>query len=119
MQGLYQHYKGGIYQVFETARHSETLEDLVVYQSCETGESWIRPLTMFNETVEHDGQQVPRFQKLPDPEPDYIDEDEEAEFIQEYLIKNGSGIISVDDIKLIIEAQFEFLRSKGLVTEQK
>ncbi|MFG0212308.1 DUF1653 domain-containing protein [Brevibacillus porteri] len=119
MQGLYQHYKGGLYQILGLAKHSETQEELVTYQSLETGQMWVRPLNMFNESVEHNGQQVPRFQKLPDSEPIHIDEQEEAEFIQDYLIKNGSGIISVDDIKLITAAQFAFLHSKGLVVDEE
>ncbi|MCY1490964.1 hypothetical protein D9M68_247370 [compost metagenome] len=60
--GLYRHYKGPEYRVFGTARHSETEEELVVYQAL-YGEYglWVRPLGMFLETVEVDGQPVPRF----------------------------------------------------------
>ncbi|MED1954865.1 DUF1653 domain-containing protein [Brevibacillus centrosporus] len=118
MQGLYQHYKGTAYQVHGIARHTETEGDLVVYESTKTGMLFARPIEMFTGTIEHRGETVPRFQKLPDPEPIHIDEQEEAEFIQEYLLKNGSGIISVEDIKLITEAQLEFMRSKGLVVEE-
>ena len=62
--GIYQHYKGNLYQVFHVARHSET-EELVVYQ-CLYGDYsiWVRPLTMFIETVDVDGQPVPRFNFL-------------------------------------------------------
>ena len=51
-RGIYQHYKGQIYQVFNVARHSETEEQLVVYQ-CLYGDysMWVRPLSMFVETV--------------------------------------------------------------------
>lgn len=61
-KGKYRHYKGPEYQVFEVARHSETEEPLVVYR-CLYGDYswWVRPLAMFLETVEIDGQQVPRF----------------------------------------------------------
>ena len=62
-RGIYQHYKGQIYQVFHVARHSETEEQLVVYQ-CLYGDysMWVRPLSMFVETVElEDGQVIPRF----------------------------------------------------------
>ncbi|MCD8484730.1 DUF1653 domain-containing protein [Candidatus Woesebacteria bacterium] len=65
--GLYQHYKGKKYLVLGVAKHSETLEDLVVYVSLyenETASMWVRPLEMFLESVEVDGQTVPRFRKL-------------------------------------------------------
>lgn len=62
--GIYRHYKGQLYQVFSVARHSETQEAHVVYQ-CLYGDYslWIRPLSMFLETVElENGQCVPRFE---------------------------------------------------------
>ncbi|MBU5617362.1 DUF1653 domain-containing protein [Psychrobacter sp. TAE2020] len=64
-QGIYQHYKGNEYQVLHTAQHSETEESLVVYR-CLYGEYgvWVRPLSMFAETVTHDGKQVPRFKLI-------------------------------------------------------
>ena len=65
-RGIYQHYKGQIYQVFNIARHSETEEQLVVYQ-CLYGDysMWVRPLSMFVETVElEDGQVIPRFKLI-------------------------------------------------------
>ena len=60
--GLYRHYKGGAYRVLGTARHSETEEELVVYQAL-YGECglWVRPLAMFTETVEVEGEVLPRF----------------------------------------------------------
>ena len=63
--GRYRHYKGQEYTVIGTARHSETLEALVVYRQ-EYGKYglWVRPEKMFAETVTVDGQQVPRFQSL-------------------------------------------------------
>ena len=61
-KGIYKHFKGNLYQVIEVATHSETQEQLVVYRTLYGDYSmWVRPLTMFQETVEVDGQQVPRF----------------------------------------------------------
>lgn len=64
--GQYRHYKGGLYEVIGVARHSETEEHLVVYKPV-AGDSglWVRPLTMFVETVEVDGVVVPRFAPVP------------------------------------------------------
>jgi len=60
--GLYRHYKGPEYRVFGVARHSETEETLVVYQALYGDYGlWVRPLSMFRETVEVDGQAIPRF----------------------------------------------------------
>ena len=60
--GRYRHYKGNDYTVLGVARHSEALEELVVYRA-EYGERglWVRPAAMFGETVMVDGQSVPRF----------------------------------------------------------
>ena len=63
--GLYRHYKGGLYEVIDTARHSETLEPMTVYRAL-YGEQglWVRPAAMFAETVEVDGTVRPRFEKI-------------------------------------------------------
>ena len=60
--GRYRHFKGNEYRVIGTARHSETMEELVVYQAL-YGEHglWVRPAHMWNETVERDGYCGPRF----------------------------------------------------------
>ncbi|MBI2498504.1 MAG: DUF1653 domain-containing protein [Opitutae bacterium] len=65
--GLYRHYKGNDYRVIGLARHSETLEPLVVYQAL-YGERglWVRPAAMFAETVEIGGKRVPRFARVGD-----------------------------------------------------
>ncbi|WP_417388829.1 DUF1653 domain-containing protein [Gimesia sp.] len=63
--GHYRHYKGNNYTVIGVARHSETDEELVVYRP-EYGERglWVRPKAMFLESVEVDGEPVPRFDYL-------------------------------------------------------
>jgi hypothetical protein len=63
--GRYRHYKGKEYTVIGVARHSETEEELVVYR-LEYGEHglWVRPQEMFHQTVEIDGQFVPRFRLI-------------------------------------------------------
>ena len=60
--GRYRHYKGNDYIVLGTARHSETEEVLVIYKT-DYGDysSWARPLDMFTEEVEVEGEMVPRF----------------------------------------------------------
>jgi hypothetical protein len=61
--GIYCHYKNQQYKVMGEARHSETEEELVVYQ-CLYGDYgwWVRPKAMFLEQVEVDGKRVPRFE---------------------------------------------------------
>ena len=63
--GKYEHYKGKPYRVLAIARHSETLEEMVVYQQLYGEEGvWVRPLGMFLETVEVDGKVIPRFRHI-------------------------------------------------------
>jgi len=60
--GRYRHYKGGEYEVLGVARHSETLEALVVYRPLYNHSGlWVRPHAMFFGTVELEGRPVPRF----------------------------------------------------------
>ena len=60
--GRYRHYKGKDYRVINVARHSETEEEVVVYQLLYGDFSWwVRPRSMFLETVEIEGKRVPRF----------------------------------------------------------
>ena len=63
--GKYRHYKGGEYEVFFVARHSETGEEVVVYRTLYGDFShWVRPLEMFLENVEIDGITQPRFAQI-------------------------------------------------------
>lgn len=65
--GIYKHYKGNIYEVISIAKHSETLEKMVVYKATyqPDGENlWVRPLKMFLENVMVNGKEVKRFQKI-------------------------------------------------------
>lgn len=65
--GVYRHFKGNLYRVIGVARHSETLEPLVVYQAL-YGERglWVRPLSMWSESVTRGGVTQPRFAPVED-----------------------------------------------------
>ena len=67
--GIYRHFKGNKYQVIGTAKHSETLEEMVVYRAL-YGEFglWVRPASMWEETVERDGKTYQRFTFIADSE---------------------------------------------------
>ncbi len=63
LPGRYRHYKGNEYIVLGIARHSETEEELVVYRQGDGDQSlWVRPKSMFVESVEVNGQQMQRFE---------------------------------------------------------
>ncbi|MFC1721033.1 DUF1653 domain-containing protein [Patescibacteria group bacterium] len=63
--GKYKHYKGNEYDVIGVAKHSETLEEVVIYRALYgDGSTWVRPIEMFLETVEIEGKQVPRFEYI-------------------------------------------------------
>ncbi len=61
-KGIYRHFKGNRYELIDIARNSENQEEYVVYRAL-YGERglWIRPLAMFDETIERDGKRVKRF----------------------------------------------------------
>ena len=59
--GKYRHFKGGVYEVIGVAKHSETLEETVVYRSVANGGLWVRPAAMWEEEVEYNGKKVRRF----------------------------------------------------------
>lgn len=63
--GIYRHIKGSLYEVIEVARHSETLEALVVYRALYgRRELWIRPYAMFTERIDTPAGPRPRFEKI-------------------------------------------------------
>ena len=65
--GKYRHFKGNEYEVIGTARHSETLEEMVVYRALYgDGELWVRPAAMWEDTVQRDGQTFRRFTPIDD-----------------------------------------------------
>lgn len=67
--GRYRHFKGNEYEVLGTARHSETEEELVVYRALYgEGGLWVRPVSMWNETVERNGQRLQRFSLMEEEE---------------------------------------------------
>jgi len=62
--GVYQHHKGKKYLVLGIVKHSETLEDLVLYiplYESDTSQLWVRPVGMFTEVIEKEGKSFPRF----------------------------------------------------------
>lgn len=70
--GKYEHYKGPFYEVLGVVRHSETLEEMVLYKQLDDGHGflkntiWVRPKEMFLEKVEINGKKVPRFKYVSD-----------------------------------------------------
>ena len=64
-KGKYRHYKGGEYEVIGVAKHSETLEEMVVYRALYgEGGIWVRPAEMWDELVNVNGKTVKRFEKI-------------------------------------------------------
>lgn len=62
-KGKYKHFKGKYYEVIDVCRHSETLEEMVIYRTLYGNyDLWVRPLSMFTEKVEVDGKLVDRFE---------------------------------------------------------
>ena len=65
--GLYRHYKGMLYEVIDTVRHSETLEPMTLYRALYGQRGlWVRPSAMFEEQVLIDGVMRPRFEPCGD-----------------------------------------------------
>lgn len=69
MEKYYRHFKGNVYKVLHVARHSETLEDMVVYQAMYGDRGiWVRPKAMFDEVIERDGRKIRRFDEISEEE---------------------------------------------------
>ena len=63
--GIYKHFKGNLYEVVAVAKHSETLEDMVVYKALYgDGDVWVRPLSIWDDVVERDGNKFKRFELI-------------------------------------------------------
>lgn len=65
--GIYQHFKGMKYRVIGVAKHSETLEDMVIYEALydnPVAKIWVRPAKMFTEIIEKDGKKLKRFEYI-------------------------------------------------------
>lgn len=94
LNGTYRHYKGNYYKVLHIARHSESLEDLVVYQA-QYGDHnvWVRPLSMFLENVCRNGETFERFSYVsPDVNTQLsisLDSD-----LERYMYENGIDLVS-------------------------
>ncbi len=62
-KGKYRHFKGNEYEVIDIAKHSESGEEMVIYRALYgEGGLWVRPASMWNETVERDGRVFRRFE---------------------------------------------------------
>jgi len=62
VKGIYRHFRGNLYELIDVAKHSETLESMVVYRAPYNSHSlWVRPASMWEEIVEHEGKKVKRF----------------------------------------------------------
>ncbi len=73
--GIYQHFKGGKYEVLGVVKHSETSEEMVLYKHLDDGTLWVRPKSMFLETVQKQGKKIPRFKFI-----SQLKDDKESKF---------------------------------------
>ena len=64
-KGIWRHYKGNFYEVLSVAKHTETMEEIVIYRAVKNNiQIWARPLEMFLEQIEFSGMMQPRFKFL-------------------------------------------------------
>jgi len=92
--GKYQHYKGNFYEVVHTGKHSDTLEEYVVYKALydsEFGKNavWVKSISEFCKNIDVDGQEVPRFSFV-------------TEITKKQRPKVGTGVIIVKDNKILL-----------------
>ena len=65
MEEYYRHFKGNVYRVLHIAKHSETLEDRIVYQAMYGDRGiWVRPKAMFDEIIEREGKTLKTFRRF-------------------------------------------------------
>ncbi len=67
--GIYRHYKGKNYRLIDVVRHSETLEEMILYETLydnDLGSLWVRPIEMFLGYIQSEGQEIPRFEYIGD-----------------------------------------------------
>jgi len=63
VKGIYRHFKGNLYELIDIAKHSETLEPMIVYRALYgDNDLWVRPLSMWNEIITHNGEKTRRFE---------------------------------------------------------
>ncbi len=64
-KGKYKHFRGKEYELISVARDSETLTEVVIYKALYgEGDMWVRPLAMFEETIEREGKKIRRFEYI-------------------------------------------------------
>ncbi|MEE1200922.1 MAG: RecQ family ATP-dependent DNA helicase, partial [Christensenellales bacterium] len=108
-RGNYRHFKGNMYELIDFARHSETQEWMVIYRALYGDWGiWVRPLSMWNETVERDGKLVPRFALIPDGEETTVPE---TEFSDEHVPEregNAFDSESTDEKHKVLKQYFGY-----------
>jgi len=122
-KGRYRHFKGGEYELLYIARHSETDEPMVVYKALyDCGETpngdriWVRPLSMWTETVTRDGKTFPRFsfaEELPPPPPDDSDAPAFASDPLPIEAQTNAGEEEIRDIHEILSEVYGYSDFRG------
>jgi hypothetical protein len=97
--GIYRHYKGNQYEVIGFAKHSEMLEDMVIYKALygERG-TWVRPLSMWDNPIEVDGKTVKRFEYV--GESDNMDRQHELSEAHRALLSTLQKCEKIDAVKM-------------------
>ena len=105
--GLYQHFKGKFYLALDTAKHSETLEEMVVYQSLYGNfDSWVRPKKMFEEDIlTEDGIKAPRFRYVSPIEDDDSEDELLMVFDNEKDLKEAVSALENEGIDCSVQRE--------------